>query len=279
MSLARVHVPDGLPEDAALSRCTHLGVGAHQDDLEFMAFHGIVECLNAPDRWFGGVICSDGGGSSRTGPYANFTDEEMKAVRRDEQNRAADEGRYGIMIQLDLPSRAIKDPADHRLQKELLRILKASKPRVVYTHNPADKHESHLAVFAALLAALRALPEADRPTAVYGCEGWRGLDWLADDQKILLDTTGHDDLARRLNSLFDSQIAGGKRYDLAVEGRRRANATFFNSHASDAADSVTYAMDLLPLVQDPTLDPTEFVCEHVEALKKSVADGLRRYLR
>ena len=33
--------PDQLSDDEALSRTTHLGIGAHQDDLEFMALHGI----------------------------------------------------------------------------------------------------------------------------------------------------------------------------------------------------------------------------------------------
>jgi hypothetical protein len=31
-------IPDGKPEGEALSRVTHLGIGAHQDDLEFTAF-------------------------------------------------------------------------------------------------------------------------------------------------------------------------------------------------------------------------------------------------
>jgi hypothetical protein len=53
-----------------------------------------------------------------------------------------------------------------------------------------------------------------------------------------------------LMSLYDSQISGGKRYDLAVEGRRRANATFGESHSVDEVDAVTVACDLLPLIQD-----------------------------
>jgi LmbE family N-acetylglucosaminyl deacetylase len=53
----------------ALARITHLGIGAHQDDLEFMAFHGILACFRMrDDRWFGGVTCTNGAGSSRTGP-------------------------------------------------------------------------------------------------------------------------------------------------------------------------------------------------------------------
>ena len=50
---ASVFVPDGLAPDAALARTTHLGIGAHQDDLEFMALHGILACFQRSDRWFG----------------------------------------------------------------------------------------------------------------------------------------------------------------------------------------------------------------------------------
>jgi hypothetical protein len=41
---AEVFVPDGAPMAKALERITHLGIGAHQDDLEFMAFHAVRAC-------------------------------------------------------------------------------------------------------------------------------------------------------------------------------------------------------------------------------------------
>ena len=43
-SSADIFIPDGKPAEEALARITHLGIGAHQDDLEFMAFHGILQC-------------------------------------------------------------------------------------------------------------------------------------------------------------------------------------------------------------------------------------------
>ena len=46
---ADIFIPDGQPPAAALARVTHLGIGAHQDDLEFMAFHGIEACLPQRD--------------------------------------------------------------------------------------------------------------------------------------------------------------------------------------------------------------------------------------
>ncbi len=277
-STASVFVPDGKPVDEALRRVTHLGVGAHQDDLEFMAFHGILECFHAEDRWFGGVTCTNGAGSSRTGGYADYTDAQMMAVRRDEQEKAAVVGRYGAMVQLDYPSSAVKSASDQQLRDDLRQILQVARPQFIYTHNPADKHDTHLGVMVALLEAVRLLPEADRPEAVWGCEGWRNLDWMDDSEKVVHDVSGHDNLAAALNGIFDSQIAGGKRYDLAVAGRRRANATFFASHASDQSDAVAYAMDLTPLIKDVSLDILEFTLGHIGRLADDVRARLGKRL-
>ena len=63
---AEILVPDGVPVAEALKRITHLGIGAHQDDLEFMAFHGVLTCYHSDTQWFGGVTCTNGGGSART---------------------------------------------------------------------------------------------------------------------------------------------------------------------------------------------------------------------
>ena len=62
-------VPDGTPLSTALARTTHLGVGAHPDDLEIMACHGILECHRRNDRWFSGVTMSNGAGSARVGAF------------------------------------------------------------------------------------------------------------------------------------------------------------------------------------------------------------------
>jgi LmbE family N-acetylglucosaminyl deacetylase len=269
-STAEIYVPDGQPVAEALARVSHLGIGAHQDDLEFMAFHGIVACYDSDTHWFGGVTCTNGAGSARTGPFAKFTDAQMMAERRQEQNRAAEIGRYGVMIQLDYPSAAVKNAADPALKDDLKQILAASRPEIVYTHNPADKHDTHIGVVMATLRALRELPVETRPQKVYGCEVWRDLDWLPDDAKVLLDVTGHDELAGKLNAVFASQIAGGKRYDLAVQGRRRANATFLEAHATDKAQQVGYALDLTPLIRDDRLDVAEYVTGFIRQFESDV---------
>ena len=275
---ADIFIPDGRPLPDALGRVTHLAVGAHQDDLEFMAFRGIIECFHSATDWFGGVTCTNGAGSSRIGNYARFTDDEMMAVRRDEQKQAAIVGRYSAMLQLDYPSSIAKNPGDTRLREDLRAILQASKPRVVYTHNPADKHDTHIAVVVPLIQAIRDLPRHERPEIVHGCEVWRDLDWLPDNEKVVHDVSGHDNLAAAVNGIFDSQIAGGKRYDLAVLGRRRANATFFSSHTTDSSDALAFAMDLSPLAHDDTLDIVAYVTGAIDRFREDVAAKLRARL-
>jgi len=275
---ARIFVPDEKPVPEALQRITHLGIGAHQDDLEFMAFHGIMECFAREDKWFGGVTCTNGSGSSRSGAYKDYTDAQMMAVRRKEQDTAAIVGQFGVMFQLDYPSSAIKSATDPSLKNDLKEILSASRPEVVYTHNLADKHDTHLGVVVAALQAMRELPIEQRPVKVIGCEVWRNLDWMADADKVLMDVSGHDNLAAALNGVFDSQIAGGKRYDLATLGRRASNATFFDSHATDKSNQLILGMDLTPLVKDESLDILEFVFAHIAKLHEDVKARLGKRL-
>lgn len=267
---AEIFIPDHEPVTEAFQRITHLGIGAHQDDLEFMAFHGILNCFARDNQWFGGVTCTDGAGSSRTGPYAGFSNDQMMEIRRQEQNTAATIGGYGAMIQLDYPSSAVKSATEQDLKNDLKAILIATRPEVVYTHNPADKHDTHIGVTIAALLAMRELPRDQRPKQVIGCEVWRNLDWLADEDKFLMDVSGRDNLAASLNGVFDSQIAGGKRYDLATLGRRAANATFFSSHATDASTQLIFGMDLTPLVADETTDIVAHVCNLIDQFHDDV---------
>lgn len=271
---AEVYVPDGAPEEKALERTTHLAVGAHQDDLEIMAYHGILECFGKSDRWLTGVTVTNGAGSPRSGLYASYTDEEMQRVRRVEQRKAAFVGEFAAHVFLDHPSRAVKDPKNAKVVEDLKQVLEATKPKVVYTHNLADKHDTHVGVVLRLIRALRELPEAARPEKVYGCEVWRNLDWLNDKDKVVFDVSAHENLAMSLVGIFDSQIAGGKRYDLATMGRRRANATYFESHATDVAESVIFAVDLTPLVRDPKLDPGKYIAGHIERFAQEVAERI-----
>lgn len=271
---AGIFIPDQVPTADALKRITHLGIGAHQDDLEFMAFHGILACFGKIDQWFGGVTCTNGSGSARTGPYQKFTDPEMMAIRRDEQNTAASIGQYAAMLQLDHPSSEIKSATSTQLEDDLEKILTASQPSTIYTHNPADKHDTHIGVTIATIKAIRRLPASQRPTQVIGCEVWRNLDWLPDNAKIIMDVSHRDNLAASINGVFDSQIAGGKRYDLAIHGRRAANATFFDSHSTDSSSQVIFGIDLTPLAHDDTTDIADYTCSFIEQFQNDVRNKL-----
>lgn len=278
-STASVLVPDGKETGEAYKRTTHLGIGAHQDDLEIMAFHGIRLCYGDPDRWFGGVVCTDGRGSARTGKYAGFTDDEMVKRRKEEQETAASMGEYGFVAQLAYPSESIGGVGQEFLEKELAAILAATRPEVLYTHNPADKHETHISVLVAVINAIRRLPPGERPGTVYGCEAWRDLDWMLDKDKVALDVTDEDGLGKRLLDVFDSQIAGGKRYDLATFGRRRAHATYFQPRETDKARELSFAMNLSPLAADDSLDILLYVREYIERFQRDVETNLDRCRR
>jgi len=271
---ADIFVPDGTPVETALARTTHLGIGAHQDDLEFMTVHGILACFGQPDKSYCGVTCTDGAGSSRSGVYAAYTDEQMKAVRRLEQRTAAMVGRYGAVLQLDFTSKQVKAQDNTPLVDDLYAILMAARPQTVYTHAPSDKHDTHVGVTRATIAAIRRMPLSDRPRQVYGCEIWRDLDWLPDARKVVLDVSDRANISAALSGVFDSQISGGKRYDDAVMGRRKAHATFFESHAVDSATLLTFAMDLTPLAQDETLSIAAYTVSLIDAMKADVVQRL-----
>ena len=273
---AEIYIPDSRTVPDALSRTTRLGIGAHPDDLEFMSSHGILSCFQRPDAWFGGVTCTDGSGSARTGPYSDFTDAGMVRVRAEEQRKAARVGQYAFVAQLRHSSRIAKNAAlRHPLVDDLEGLLRATRPEVLYTHHGMDKHTAHIGVFLAVLEAARRLEPAERPQQVLGCEVWRSLDWIPDDEKVVLDLPFHPDLTASLNSVFDSQITGGKRYDLAVEGRHRANATFGDPRAADSAERVAFAVDLTPLFISDVIRPEDFFAGFVERLGAEIERDLK----
>jgi LmbE family N-acetylglucosaminyl deacetylase len=276
LDTAEIFVPDGLPVEQALRRTTHMAVSAHQDDIEIMAAGPILECYQQADRWFTGVVVTDGRGAPRNGLYEHYSDEEMRTVRLKEQRKAAVVGEYAAQVMLDYPSKAIKDGSNLQPVEDLVALLLAAQPRFVFTHNLADKHDTHVAVALRVVAAIRSLPEAQRPEKLYGCEVWRDLDWLADSDKVPFNLTEHENLQAALLGVYDSQIAGGKRYDLASMGRRRANATYFESHGVDVTTGMSYAMDLTPLVVDTGKEIDAYVREFIQRFEREVTDRLQR---
>jgi LmbE family N-acetylglucosaminyl deacetylase len=275
---ADIYLPGGQADaDAVLARVTHLCVAAHQDDIEIMAYAGIADCQGRSDRAFGGVVVTNGAGSARTGEYASMTDEQMQEVRRDEQREAARLGGYALQIQLAHPSSQVKKPRQPEVLADLERIFGGCSPEVVYLHQPADKHDTHVAVLARCIEAIRRLPVEKRPRRILGCEVWRNLDWLVDSDKVALDSGRFPELALPLLTVFRSQVVGGKRYDLATLGRRASNATFHTSHAVDKLDGITWAVDLTPLVAEGAPSLEEFICAHLDRLREDVVRRVRTF--
>jgi len=273
---AEIFVPDGLPAQQAFARTTQMAVSAHQDDIEIMAAAPILECFQQETEWFTGVVLTDGRGSPRDELYKDYTDEAMRQVRLKEQKKAAIIGEYATLVMLDYPSSAIKDKNNQQPVEDLAQIFTAAHPRFVFTHNLADKHDTHVAVALKVIAAIRSLPEVERPQKLFGCEVWRDLDWMVDDDKVAFDLSAHQNLQAALLEVFDSQVTGGKRYDLASMGRRRANATYFESHGVDITTGLSYAMDLTPLIRSPEKEIIPFVQEHIQRFAHDVANRLTR---
>jgi LmbE family N-acetylglucosaminyl deacetylase len=267
---ADVFVPDGSEPAAALARTTHLCIAAHQDDIEIMAYHGIAACFGRKDRGFTGVVVTNGAGSPRSGIYGQYSDEEMQRVRLMEQRKAAYVGEYACQLQLGFTSSQVKNPREKAVVEDLAAILRATRPQVVYLHNLADKHDTHIGVAMRAIAAMRAVREETRPAKVYGCEVWRDLDWLPDDEKQVLGVSERSNIAASLVGVFDSQVTGGKRYDLATAGRRLAHATYFASHGTDQETALSFAMDLTPLVENPSLPITDYVVSFIDKFRGDV---------
>ena len=271
---ADLFIPDGLETAAALARTTHLAIAAHQDDIEIMAYHGIAQCFGRRDRWFTGVVVTDGAGSPRSGIYGAYSDEEMKKVRAVEQRKAAYVGEYACQVQLGYSSAQAKDANEGAVVEDLAEILRAARPEFVYLHNLADKHDTHVGVALRSIAALRAVSGEFEPKKVYGCQVWRDLDWLPDEDKQVLAASARSNIAAALVGVFDSQVSGGKRYDLATAARRLAQATYYASHATDEQSAIDFAMDLTPLVQNPDWPIAEYVMAFIERFRADVEKRL-----
>lgn len=276
LETAEVFIPDSESSETALTRTTHMGIGAHQDDLEIMALSGILECFQREDKWFCGVIVTNGSGSPRDGIYKDYTDGEMRVIRRKEQKKAAILGDYSAQILLDYPSSAVKGGDSFSVIADLSKLIKYTKPEVIYTHNLADKHDTHVGVALRVIEAIRDLEAADRPQKLYGCEVWRDLDWVVDEDKVTFDVTAKENLQAALLGVFDSQISGGKRYDLATMGRRRANATYFESHGTDVVNGMIYAIDLTPLISNVELKIQTYLQGFIQRVADDIESRLER---
>ncbi len=275
LNTSEVFIPDNLPVEQALKRTTHLAISAHQDDIEIMAAGPILDCFQQDKKWFSAVVVTDGRGSPRNGLYEQYDDEQMHLVRFKEQRKAAIVGEYASLVMLDYPSNKVKSSSELPVD-DLAAILEVSQPNSVYTHNLADKHDTHVGTALKVIAAIRRLPKQIRPQLLIGCEVWRNLDWLLDEDKVTFNVSQQENMQSALLGVFDSQITGGKRYDLASLARRRANATYFESHGVDVMTGLSFGLDLTPLIHDDSMDPNEFIQNYIRKFAQDVTDRLHR---
>jgi LmbE family N-acetylglucosaminyl deacetylase len=275
---AEIFVPDNKPIDEALSRTTHMSIAAHQDDIEIMSYHGISQCFGRDDSYFFGVVVTNGSGSPRDNLYASYTDEEMQKIRKNEQKKAAQIGEYGALAMLDYKSAEVKNASNNDIVDDLIQLIIKAKPNIVYTHNLADKHDTHVSVGIRTINALRQIPDEFLPEKLYGCEVWRSLDWLLDSEKVCFDVSAYPNIASSIIGIFDSQISGGKRYDLATLGRWHANATYARAHNTDKSDKLSYGMDLTPLIKDKSIDISNFILGYLSRFNDDVLSKISRFI-
>ena len=180
----------------------------------------------------------------------------------------------GKQVRLQTAIEMIK-VAEPFIRRKAVRHLE--KGRIVIfacgTGNPYFTTDTATALRAA--EAVRSLPPEKRPAKVYALEVWRGLDWLCDEDKVCFDTSEHPNLAAALLGVYDSQIAGGKRYDSAAIGRRLANATFYASHNTDRFESCSYGIDITDFVNGEET-PEAFISAYIRKFENEVGSRLRR---
>lgn len=267
-----------LPKTRKIGPVKYLTICAHQDDNEIMAIDGIMKGYRSRRYSFACVVTADGGGSARTGKFANYTDEMMKAARLEEQKAAAEIGRYHSLYMLNYSSKDIKDPNNEDLVNDYIEIIKELRPQVIYTHSVLDKHPTHIGVAIKVINALRMLGEEYQPKVLYGCEVWRDLDWVSDNKKVAFDVSSNLRLQKQLLNVFESQIEGGKSYTNATIGRRYNNATYAQSHSVDNAKLVAYAIKMNKLLKDPELPIKKFALSFVDDLYTEINDAMDKGL-
>lgn len=273
---AILYIPSEETQETAFNRTTHMAISAHQDDVEIMAQHGIISCYQKSDCGFAAVVVTNGSGSPRIGEFEHFSDEQMMTLRCEEQKHAANIGGYSALVMLNHSSAEVKKTGTTTVISDLCETIIAMKPEVIYTHNLADKHLTHIGVAVRVIEALRIIDPQYWPKKLYGCEVWRSLDWLNDDEKTVFNLTGCDELRSLLLSVFRSQIADGKRYDLATMGRQTANATFYASHDIDNMKAATYAIDLTPLMTGGNIE--EYILGYIKRFSDHVSSMLQEVI-
>ncbi len=276
---AEFYVPDGASQEEALHRATILAIGAHPDDIEILAIPGILDGFRAGGNRLFGVVATNGGGALRAGEYANLSYLDMREIRVAEQKQAAVTGQYSGVILLNYESSEMKDACNRHPDEDVRTIIDTIRPETVYLHNPFDRHDTHVAVSLRSIAAFRAVAAASgwMPKKIYGCEAWRGLDWLVHCDRTALPVHDPDHLSDQLIKVYKSQLASENHFDLAARSRRIANASYQESHSLGSEHEMAFAVDLLPLLEDPAIPVADFVRHTIDRFRADTLSRLDRF--
>ena len=79
MQFVKQNASEFLPQGEK-KKITHMCIAAHFDDVEFMAYHGVLECFGKDDKWFSAVVVTDGAGSPRSGLYGDYSDVSLSII-------------------------------------------------------------------------------------------------------------------------------------------------------------------------------------------------------
>lgn len=254
------------PKNRNLNKVKWLGICAHQDDAEIMAIDGILKGYYSKDYSFALIETTDG--------VPQSADISIKDIRNNEQMKASEIGHYHLLYLLNYTSKEAKDEENEDIINDYIKIIRELRPEVIYTHSILDKHKTHVGVVKKVIEAIRRLPKEERPKAIYGCEVWRSLDFVTDDKKIIFDVSKNLTLQKKLLDVYVSQIKDGKAYSDATIARRKANATFCESHENDKFKLVSYSIDLTPLILDDNLSIKDYATTFIDNLKKDILNNL-----
>ena len=254
-------IPKATPN---LELTTHLAIGAHPDDNEFMAYNGIGECYGKKDERFTGVVITDGAGSTRNGIYRDMSLEEISIVRRVELMRAANFGDFLALVYLGYTSPELKGSRQNDIRQDIVEVLINTRPEVVYVHNLFDDHDTHVAASRLSIDALREVRDSFVPQRVYGCEMTGSLDWYP--ARVRLDTSMHERVAHQVLHVFESQSDNLRSYPEATIARWISQAVYDRENKR-GPHKISFAMDLTALVNDGT-DMRDFIAQITEQFRQ-----------
>ena len=170
----------------------NIGVFAHPDDAEISSG---LPMLGAKNGWLT-VIVTDGAMSVSHADLGEHSVKELVDIRWKEQCDAAVISKTPA-IHLSYPSAAVNGVMGLAKQAEVVSVLASwvnTMPNIksIYTHNPIDKHPTHLGILNVLAGALYSERFNPKIEEIYGMKVWGGVDALPEKQFKLFSTTDQE---------------------------------------------------------------------------------------